>query len=578
MVDADNVDDGDEESWDDSFDSGSSSSSESSSQSSSSETSSQSSEAESSTTNSGYGEWSPSSLIGAESVFRRRIGVNNNNNGNNGNDDDDDGDYNGDYSDNGDSIRKGGYKRQRSRSRSRRNPPYPPNHNRFPTHSGEYHHHRLSNKRPARVSVATVTLVLATITWLYVQVMSGAIGDLSGAPSSLRRHRSKVEELRQERQHRNLTPGEMAKLRQERMEEARKALGSAARTTSGKSLSSSSSWFSGNKRDNMGGEGKKHNPEVLPEGCKHTSWQTMAFPACNDVHEIDLRDSLVTNTGRYVGSGFWRTVWKIRPGDSESPIVLKAMKGEHDFDNRNYDRHRRDALAMERLTGSPNVVSIYGYCSHSVLTEYLGKDMENVMFHSNDDIGSEEYPTRQTPEGRIRLALGAAKGVRDIHQVSGGPIIHADIQPEQFMVGLDGTVKLNDFNRCRFMPSNSTSGLPCTVSIPTAPGSYRSPEEYEFDGVTEKVDVYSLAHVLFGVLTGNKKPWTNIKRATIKMLISNGEKPPIPAESVVTPSDAALAKLIDQAYEVDPNTRISARDLVTALEDILQQHFSANAE
>ena len=49
--------------------------------------------------------------------------------------------------------------------------------------------------------------------------------------------------------------------------------------------------------------------------------------------------------------------------------VLKVMKSEHQFDNRNFERHRRDALVMERLSSSHHLVSIYGYCANSVLTQ-----------------------------------------------------------------------------------------------------------------------------------------------------------------------------------------------------------------
>jgi hypothetical protein len=42
------------------------------------------------------------------------------------------------------------------------------------------------------------------------------------------------------------------------------------------------------------------------------------------------------------------------------------MKGEHDWDHRNLERHRRDALTMERLTSSPYIISIYGHCGNTV--------------------------------------------------------------------------------------------------------------------------------------------------------------------------------------------------------------------
>ena len=86
--------------------------------------------------------------------------------------------------------------------------------------------------------------------------------------------------------------------------------------------------------------------------------------------------------------------------------------------------------------------------------------------------------TRTTPEGRLRLAIGVVQGVHALHTISAtifsndnpdhphhhqtteqvqvklkAPIVHADLQSRQFLVSRKtGQVKINDFNRCRFMP------------------------------------------------------------------------------------------------------------------------------
>jgi hypothetical protein len=127
----------------------------------------------------------------------------------------------------------------------------------------------------------------------------------------------------------------------------------------------------------------KRNVERLPPGCKPTEWQTLSFPNCNAIHELDLREALgfrrsrtkatkeqnttIDDIGSYVGEGMWRTVWKVHDR-GQATLALKTMKGEHEWDHRNLERHRRDALTMERLTSSPYVMSIYGYCGNTVST------------------------------------------------------------------------------------------------------------------------------------------------------------------------------------------------------------------
>jgi hypothetical protein len=128
---------------------------------------------------------------------------------------------------------------------------------------------------------------------------------------------------------------------------------------------------------------RKGNMERLPPGCQPTEWQRLSFPNCNEVHELDLREVLglggnrssnistskmmttFDHVGSYVGEGMWRTVWKVQ-GRGNVTLALKTMKGEHEWDHRNLERHRRDALTMERLTSSPYITSIYGHCGNTV--------------------------------------------------------------------------------------------------------------------------------------------------------------------------------------------------------------------
>ena len=61
---------------------------------------------------------------------------------------------------------------------------------------------------------------------------------------------------------------------------------------------------------------------------------------------------------------------------------MKTLLWNREFTPNMANSQRRDALATERLTSSPHVVDIYGYCSTSVLNEYAdGGD----FFHNIED-------------------------------------------------------------------------------------------------------------------------------------------------------------------------------------------------
>mmetsp|Transcript_1809 Transcript_1809/g.2663 ORF Transcript_1809/g.2663 Transcript_1809/m.2663 type:complete len:551 (-) Transcript_1809:441-2093(-) len=421
--------------------------------------------------------------------------------------------------------------------------------------------------------------VMSFLIWLSVRLIW--VGSPLSQAEIMRALNAKLlmQKLSQKRYGR-LTPGEISKQRTQEKMEARKMLGSGTGKGIFGSLMGSS-------------QKKKKRAEDLDKGCDFLDWQKQSFPTCNEIHEIDLRSTLhlkkkstrtrdvgtgiqrdVKQVG-YVGSGLWRHVWKVDPRDEatsqpgeefQAPCVFKMMKSEHDVNYRNMDRHRRDALVMERLTASPHIVSIYSYCGNTVLTEYAGFNLEDIISDKHSILSNENVPSRKSTRERLYMALGVAKGVEAMHTVEGGPIIHADITSEQFLVNNDGHIKLNDFNRCRFIPRHNLTGMPCQLRIPSAPGVARSPEEYEMTSLTEKLDVYSLANVLYTILTG-EEPWKDKRVSDIKKLVKQGSKPPYADKYLITnTSDASLAAIIDLAYERDPDARVSARELVNELE------------
>ena len=452
---------------------------------------------------------------------------------------------------------------------------------------------------------ATIVLLCSVLLWLLTRISadSGVFGGATSASASDKDSTSSLLD-------------KLKLLRLENDPDSHHALGSAAGNSNKKG-----------PKNRKGGKRKDGVNDKLPAGCAYPSdsWVLRSFPNCNEIHEIDLRQgynprrrnidsaamAAAAEGGRltgYVGSGLWRDVWKVDPrgetatmGSEQNkeedyvdniapPAVLKAMKQEHPYDFRNNDRHRRDALVMERLSSSRYVVDIYAYCGNSVLSEYVGRTLDDLIY-LDDKVkveGQEEAAaaedmelkrlldtlpelTRDTPAGRIRLALDVFRGISELHEIDGGPIVHADLQAKQFLLDPSTkTIRINDFNRCRMLPrkDGDKDGEICPVKIPSAPGANRSPEEYSQMKLTEKIDVYSGANVLYGILTG-RRHFADSSNRSIKKLVMNGQKPPIPDEFKIEPSDKALADLIGRAYERNPQRRISASEMVQELENLL---------
>ena len=315
-------------------------------------------------------------------------------------------------------------------------------------------------------------------------------------------------------------------------------------------------------------------------------WQKTTFPTCNIVHETALTElSVRADTRRQyysvrmLGGGYWRDVWMVRDSPWKLQYALKTMRYKHNVNDRNFDRHRRDAVAMERLTSAENIVDIYGFCGNSGIFEYAsGGDIEDMLFN-------DRKKKALTGMERLIVAFQVASGIADVHRYGridgASAIAHTDISTGQFLF-LNGRYKLNDFNRCRFLtkrrvpdPSfqNSTSKAvqPCGFYVGNNPGSFRSPEEYKYDEfLTEKIDVYSMGNVFYVILT-ELWPFGDLDTAKAQEKVSAGERPGAPME-IMNSTDKAtqtLISAIQKCWVQDVAKRATADEIVAFLETAL---------
>ncbi|KAI2509766.1 protein tyrosine kinase [Fragilaria crotonensis] len=220
-------------------------------------------------------------------------------------------------------------------------------------------------------------------------------------------------------------------------------------------------------------------------------WQHAYHPSCNDIHAVDLAStsSSSTTTSTLVNHGAYRDVWKItdnniRTGQGSNDTssqpqyrVLKTLRyhKRRMFDLRNFDRHRRDAMAFQELQSSRHVMDIYGHCANSALFDYSdGGDLRGLfdsgskrhgrnnasleddtlssnsttslssaflqsLDNNNDEQDQDDEPRREQPTKfqLLQIAHSIASAVADAHHVDslGRPTMaHTDIKPDQWIL------------------------------------------------------------------------------------------------------------------------------------------------
>jgi tetratricopeptide (TPR) repeat protein len=100
-------------------------------------------------------------------------------------------------------------------------------------------------------------------------------------------------------------------------------------------------------------------------------------------------------------------------------------------------------------------------------------------------------------DDRLRMFVDVCSAVDYAHR---NFIIHRDLKPGNILVDPDGVPKLVDFGICKLLRADARSPND-TVGAPMTP-DYASPEQIRGDAVTPLSDIYSLAVVLYELLTG----------------------------------------------------------------------------
>lgn len=274
-------------------------------------------------------------------------------------------------------------------------------------------------------------------------------------------------------------------------------------------------------------------------------WQTRSFPACNSVHELDSTDLSYERNKyhrqvRLLAHGYWRDVWVIRDHD-QTRRVMKTIRYQHDHDERNFERHRMDAVVMERLTSSPHIVDIYGFCGHTGVFEYGYEGaIDNALFEGDRKLTSYE---------RLRIAVQVSQALSDLHNFNhkAPAVVHGDIMVNQF-IKIDGVFKLNDFNRCHFMYWNTTSDSgSCPYYYPDGNAwIFRSPEEYYYDLQTEEIDVYSMGNIIY-VLLMELWPFEELEAeggsSPVRKRVRKGIRPPLDDRLLESDDPSIIAML-----------------------------------
>ncbi|KAL9424127.1 hypothetical protein AB3S75_036080 [Citrus x aurantiifolia] len=238
----------------------------------------------------------------------------------------------------------------------------------------------------------------------------------------------------------------------------------------------------------------------------------------------------------------------------------KGSQGQDEWEN--------ELRFLSRLN-HPNVVKLMGYCcddQHRLLVyEYVTRgSLEDHLLNEDD--------TELNWERRIKIALGAARGLEHLHTYW-RPVIHRDVKASNVLLDDDFNAKISDFGLAKFGPLGDKSHISTRV---LGTRGYFAPEYIATGHLTLKTDVYSFGVVLLEILSGK----TAAMRRTIG-LAGNWAKPYLSnklalhqiideklGRNIQMEEAQEFAEIILRCLNSDPKNRPTMSEVVAALEQL----------
>ncbi|MEP7119527.1 MAG: serine/threonine-protein kinase [Byssovorax sp.] len=264
-----------------------------------------------------------------------------------------------------------------------------------------------------------------------------------------------------------------------------------------------------------------------------------------------------------IGSGGMGSVYKAAQPAMNRMVAVKILHPKLTARKDLVSRFRREARAMSHLT-HPNTVKVFLYGdlddgSLYIVMEYLeGKNLNQVV--------RKEGP--MAVERAVPVLIQVCGALQEAHLQG---IIHRDLKPENIFLSTNGGLrdypKVLDFGLAKVTERELRPGSIMLTQEGMVFGTpeFMSPEQAQGKPLDARSDIYSLAVILYEVLTG-KLPFD--ARTPMEYIQMHVTRPPIPIDERVPGRrfPDGFDAMIKKALEKRPEDRYaSAADFAQAL-------------
>jgi serine/threonine-protein kinase len=261
-----------------------------------------------------------------------------------------------------------------------------------------------------------------------------------------------------------------------------------------------------------------------------------------------------------IGRGGMGQIYRATDTSLGRDVAIKVLDDRYAQDHLLRARFTREALAAARLSGNPNIVTIYDVGEHHerpyIVMEYLGGgSLQEQLRHG-----------AVAPRRALEWLEQAANALDAAHREG---VIHRDVKPANLLLDRRDHVHVADFGIA------SAAGMDSLTQTGTVLGtaSYLSPEQAQGERATASSDLYSFGVVAFELLTG-RRPFEGDSIAAEAAAHVTREVPSVGDVNPNVPRE--LDPVFAKALAKDPMQRYtSAAEFVAALRASLDQAAGA---
>ncbi|KAL4199306.1 hypothetical protein AMTRI_Chr03g50510 [Amborella trichopoda] len=203
----------------------------------------------------------------------------------------------------------------------------------------------------------------------------------------------------------------------------------------------------------------------------------------------------------FIGEGSYARVYRTSMHNGQT-VALKQLDTT---DQEELDSEFIAQLSRVSRLKHEHIVELVGYCldgnTRILAYEFATLGSLHDVLHGKKGVQDAQPGHVLDWNQRVRIAVGAAKGLEYLHEKAQPSIVHRDIRSSNIMLFDDFTAKLADFNLSNQSP-DMASRLHSTRVLGTF--GYHAPEYAMTGQLTQKSDVYSFGVVLLELLTGRK--------------------------------------------------------------------------